>query len=304
MPLDYDVKNKYETLLPVLDEHTEWFHCVVESCFYPKEHNSDELCQKPVSFAQWTVTSQEDKSIQPELLEKLTTLHHDLVQAADDFLVNGNETDGRPDHKVFLSFLTLYEEFQNNVRRLEKDFMREDSGYDAFTGLRSKKLMVDDIEREMHRLSRQGKKFTLAMARIDKFDQIKEYYSQSEHDACIKLVADLIKASIRSFDDAYHLNENEFVLCLKQTDISGGIAAMERLRKELERQKIMLQFPDKETPFSLSCCIAEPVEGDRVHELITNLQADLKDTDDREDTVLEFYEMSPLQRYVHDTTRH
>ena len=168
MPLEYDVKNKYESLLPVLDEHSEWFHCVIQSGFYPDLYDFEKNCENPVSFAQWTVTAEKDQELQPELLEKLTTVHYDLMQSAKVFMLEGKKK-GNPSHKAFAAFVTLYEEFQNNIRRLEKDFMREDSGYDSFTGLRSKKMMLGDIGREMHRLARQGKKFTLALTRIDKF---------------------------------------------------------------------------------------------------------------------------------------
>lgn len=304
MPLDYDVRNKYETLLPVLDEHTEWFHCVVQSSFYPDLYAFEKNCRNPVSFAQWTVAAENDCSAQPELLEKLTSLHCDLMQAAGSLLEQGREKHGSPDHELFSLFLTLYEEFQNNIRRLERDFMREDSGYDSFTGLRSKKMITGDIAREMDRLARQGKKFTLALARIDRFDLIATHYKQPEFEACVKLVADLIKASVRSFDDAYHLGRDEFLLCLKQTDVSGGIAALERLRKELEEQNIKLAFPDEDIPLSMSCCIAEPVAGDDIQVLVDNLKADLKTTDNKGDAVLQFYEMSPLQRYVQKTTPH
>lgn len=303
MPLNYDMKDRSESLLPVLDEHAEWFNGVMRCSLYPGHYPAGERYRPPKSFAEWALHAERDEHIQPELLEKLSKLHQDLLDAASSLVESGEGNGkGKPDHAVFNAFVTIYEEFRNAIRRLEKDIIREDSGYDRFTGLRSKTLMVKDVEREMHRLARQGKKFSFALTRVDAFTDIQRCYKKSEQDACIRLVADLIKLSIRSFDDAYYLGDDEFVLCLKQTDISGGIAALERLRKELERQNIKLDIDGREVPLSLSCCIAEPVEGDDVHELLKNLRADLRDTDKKADTVLQFFEMSPLQRYVQETS--
>ena len=176
------------------------------------------------------------------------------------------------------------------------------SGYDALTSLRSKSMLLPDIQREFDRLMRQGKKFCVAMACIDRFDVIEGSVSSVEAEGYVKLVASLIKLSIRSFDDAYYVGDGRFALCLKQAEVSGGITALERLRRELERQNISLVTQSGEKSLlSMSCCIAEPVEGDDMRELVKNLRLDLESSTQGEvDTVLRYNELSPLQRFIKD----
>ena len=80
---------------------------------------------------------------------------------------------------------------------------------------------------------------------------------------------------------------------------------MDRLSAELEKKNINFDFANGEkSKLSMSCCIAQPVQGDDVDELINNLKKDLAKIDRQAGTVLEYYEVSPLQRYVQDTAQH
>ncbi len=302
MPLEYRENKRWENILPVLEEHTYWFHQFVENLFYADEDIHVEAMVKPSSFAHWVVYANRENKIQPEIVEKLSALHSDLFKMADILFYTSKETGAKPQRKDFKNFMTIYEEFLAHIRRLEKDMLAEGSGYDSFTGLRSADMLPSDIEKELDRLARQGKSFCVALARIDNFELIRENTDDLEEKAYVKLMADLIKLSIRSFDDAYYLGDDEYALCLKQADVSGGISALERLRKELEHQDVTLQLRTGEVlPLSMSCCIAEPVAGQDVAELIRNLREDLDNTDQvKTDTVLEYHELSPLQRYVQD----
>ncbi len=303
MPVDYKNNNGWEALLLVLDEHCQWFHNVIEYLFYAHLDNPSKNIVKPSSFAQWILHAKEDDTVQLEIIEKLTAVHNELFKISDQLVNAMEDTGNRPSHASYKNFVTIFEEFISHIRRLEKNFISESRGYDPFTGLRNKKMLKDDVRRELHRLARQGRNFCLAIASIDNFDSIRNTAHKDEVDGYIKLVASLIKLSIRSFDDAYYMGNDEFVLCLKQADLSGGIAALERLRRELERQKITLDpiRSNYQNPLSMSCCIAEPVDGDDVDELLNNLRNDLKNTDkDSNDTVLKYRELSPLQRFVRE----
>lgn len=301
MALKYKENEHWAKLLPILEDHTAWYHVLVQCLFYPENMDMMHQLKKPTSFAQWVVYANREKGIQPEIVEKLSAVHADMFKIVDGLVYNMKETRAKPPHKDFQKFLTNYEEFLFYVRRLEKDLLQEGSGYDSQTGLRSKNMLFTDIQRELERLERQGKNFCVALMKIDDFESICKDSPHDERNGYIKLIASLIKLSIRSFDDAYYVGEDEFVLSLKQTDVSGGVTALERLRRELEQQKVMLRSEGglEESLLSMSCCIAEPVGGDDVHDLIRNLRADLKNTTYKKtDTVLEYHELSPLQRYV------
>ncbi len=302
MTIGYSNNKQLNALLLVLEDHTNWFHAFIACLFYPEELELLNSVKKPKSFAQWLVQATNDGGMPPEIIKKLSALHSDLFKISDALLQISNETNQKPTCRDFKKFTTVYEEFLLYIRRIEKDIVIDGIGYDAFTGLRSKKLVYIDINRELQRLERQGKSFCIAMIKIDNFDLIKENSQYSdESDGYIKLIADLIKLSVRSFDDAYYMGGDEFILCLKQAEVTGGISALERLRKELEKQDIRMSDNSKKL-LSMSCCIAEPVEGDNAEELIKNLRLDLSVSQhEKIDAVLEYHELSPLQRYVQDS---
>lgn len=302
MPLKYDENEDWNRLLPVLEEHGEWFLCVLQFLFYPDVVDECPEANRPTSFAQWVVDSNRSGRIHAEVIENLTTLHQDLMKKANVLIHGVKERQVKPDWLEFKKFTTLYEEFINHIRRLEKDLVIEGSGYDSFTGLRSAAVFGVDVKRELDRLERHGKSFCAALAKIDNFDDVKKASTKSEIDGYVKLVAGLIKISIRSFDDAYYMGGDEFAICLKQTDITGGVSALERLKRELEGQKIMINTPEhSNVPLSMSCCIVEPTIKDHAENLIKNLRLDLVNGVNKDvDTILKYHELSPLQRYVQD----
>lgn len=302
MALEYKGNTSWAAILPVLDEHAAWFNQFIQSLFYVSEELAFDHVVKPDSFSQWVLHANRQGDVSGEIIEKLATLNADLFKSSSSLLEMAKTTSQPPPYKNFKDFITLYEEFMIHVRRLERDMLIEGSGYDSFTGLRSVKMFEADLEKELDRLARQGKSFCVSLGRIDRYQEIKASVSSGELNTYIKLMAELIKLSIRTFDDAYYMGENEFALSLKQADVSGGISALERLRRGLEQQNVKITLRDGSViPLSISCCIVEPVIGHKADELIENLRDDLEGTEQvKTDTVLEYRELSPLQRYIRD----
>lgn len=176
--------------------------------------------------------------------------------------------------------------------------MLDEKGIDLETGLRRESVLNKDMDREMQRLARQGKPFSLALVRIKNYEEISEQEGEAIGEY-VKFVSELIKKCLRSFDDAYRVGDGEFVLALKQADVTGGIRALERLNHLLEDNKY--DFTSEalsEKNAALLCCVTEPVADDDINSLIENMKADLDGSDNSDDTVLEYHELSPLQRFV------
>jgi diguanylate cyclase len=298
MPLDYDLDTRLKALSPVREEHTQWYSAIMRKAFYPETLAADHAIKKPESFLYWLKETGDSGLIDNTTLARMKKLHDDLHAAADQFLAAAS-SGKKPASEKFDKLTMLFEEFLIHLGRLEVDCLMENSGLDPVTGLRSRNVMYKDLERELERLSRQGKAFTIAITRIDDYDQILASQGEGRAKGYVKLVSDLIKSSLRSFDDAYVSSPDEFVLSLKQSDIPGGIKALERLRTLLEERNVLIKMGDgKIAPLTLSCCIAEPLPGDRVEDLLDGLRRDLQETTKASGQVLQYYEMSPLQRYV------
>ena len=81
--------------------------------------------------------------------------------------------------------------------------------------------------------------------------------------AMYEVVGRLIRKCIRSFDDGYRSDTNEFVMCLKHSVASGGTAAVNRLSSYLEEESFLFELDvdgeKKRYTLTMSYCVAEPV---------------------------------------------
>ena len=301
MALSYEVDSKLKALAPIVDEHVEWYSRVLRSVFYPER--AGEPFEPPQTFVVWLGEAAQNDFVGSATLEKLRKIQIELYEMASDLMHEAQSSGGRPDFKVYDEFVNLYDDLIYQLRRLEHDAVQADTGLDVATGLRSKKAMVIDLEREMERRARRGKPFCLVLAKIDNYEHVQGRVSEERHREIVAAVARLIKKCIRSFDDAYRSNEGEFVMCLKHADIGGGTAATVRLRRYLEEEQIMIQ-DEKGRPFQLtmSSCVAEPLPGDSLDELMANMRNDLVRFNSAApgSATLEYFEQSSLSRYIQD----
>lgn len=300
MALNYEIDNKLKALSPIVDEHADWYAQIISRIFYPDVHKDDLPLAFPEQFKNWLDDVRGDDFIAKDTQERLLTQHEELHRAARKLLEHAAQASGRPDRGLFEDFASRYDEFINWLRRVERDAMVAGSGLDPVTGLRSPKAMDHDLGREMERRSRQGKPFCIALARIDHYDRIKNIQSEEDHAQMIRTIAEVIKECIRSFDDAYRVNDSEFILSLKQANIVGGNAVIERMKRLMVESGLAVTDGGKEFAVTMSYCIAEPAPGDEVKVLMDNMRSDLERYEDGSggSTSLEYMELSPLRRYI------
>lgn len=298
MPLDYDNENKLKGLAPILDEHAEWYGHVMRRVFYLEEYQPNDVLEVPESFTNWVDEVEQSEAIEKITLDRLVRLHAELQNLSIDLVRMAETADRRPEIKQFDSFVNIYDDFVFQLRRLERDSLQAESGLDGLTGLRNHDVLMKDLEREMERRSRRGKPFSLVLARVDNFPHIQSIQSDQKTDICIMGVAKQIKKCIRSFDDAYRLNDGEFIMCLKHADTSGGAASIARLRRFLEEEPLKIEENGNLYDLTMSYCVSEPLPGDNVAQLLNNMRDDLNRYVSEKDTALEYFEQSPLQRFV------
>lgn len=290
MALEYKSNIGIETIIPILDEHVVWYGQMMRVYF----ERSKNVPAIPAVFEEWISDAEKDKSIADFIALRLRRLHGDMVKAGTMFIAKAMMWDQNP-LKEFNEFTRHYEEFIQFMRRIEREQTLENSGIDEKTGLRSLKVMKDDIAREMQRRSRRGNPFALALVKITNFDD--EWMKEEEpFMLTIRKVSDQIRYTLRSFDDAYYLGGPYFLVSLKHADKVGSQAASTRLTTGIHSAHIQVpQQPGQEvTSIAL---VAEPVEGDDIDAMISNMKTDLEGVDIK-GTVLQFNDISPLQRFV------
>lgn len=299
MPVSYETESRLKALAPVLDEHAEWFGRAVRFIFYPEtQERGRQKLGEPESFGHWIRDAAADEAFSRESIAELKEKFRNLHMTAGRLAAAALESGRRPDLEEYESLVSLYESFVQGLRRLERDSVLADSGLDAVSGLRSAQVMKIDLERELERRARRGKPFCVVMARIDDYEHLISAVSEKRLQEIIGIVAQKIKLCLRSFDDAYRIDDGEFVMSLKQTEQTGGSAAVERLRRLLAAENIMIHNRGEQKPLTMSYCVAEPLPGDTFDDLFRNMRADIGRYEGGSDTAFEFKEQSPVQRYV------
>lgn len=291
MALEYKSTIGLEAITPVLDEYVLWYGRLVKSYFEGVPFHEP----APPVFSEWLVKAEGEKNISTDTADKVRRIHEGMIHAAHSFTRKYAARE-HPPLDEYNELTRHYEEFIQSMRRIELDQAVENSGFDERTGLRSVKLMADDYNREMERRARRGNPFSLALVKINNFDQ-KWREDEKPILPMIRKVADQIKESLRSFDDAYYIGGEYFMLALKHADMLGSQAAMSRLNQAINSAHI----PPPDDPLaeiSVSSVISEPTKGDKLEDMLANMKKDLEGIDSK-GTVLQYQDLSPLQRYIH-----
>lgn len=233
-----------ETLSPaeglgmVLDEHLRWIGQWHRAAFYRNGEGGVRV-SAPASFAAWCAAASKDDLAHQPAVEKLVNVHEKMHRNAKVVLLKA-ATGEAPTETEYESVISRFEEFVLQLRRVERAFGAAASGLDPLTGLRSRRGMQEALEREMNRFRRAGQGFCLALCDIDKFKGINDTYGHDVGDRVLAATAAVISRGIRSFDEAFRMGGEEFLICLKETSLDEGFHVIDRLRVDLQASPVAL----------------------------------------------------------------
>ncbi len=230
-----------DSLAQTVDDHIGWLADFHRLAFLDLNHRAEQAknLTVPASFLRWREQSLKTLAQEQPAVERLAALHDQLHKLAR--LVLMKTPDGAAlGRKDYESVIAKYNELMQGLRRLERAFAAAASGLDALTGLRSRVDLESDLAREYNRFVRTGRTFCVALMDIDHFKAVNDTHGHDAGDRVLAAVADFISHSLRSFDDAYRVGGEEFLLCLKEADLARGVVALERLRSGLEKKAVTL----------------------------------------------------------------
>jgi diguanylate cyclase (GGDEF)-like protein len=289
MAINYSLDAKLNILGEFLEEYQRWHTAVVKSLLLngPKP-------DAPKKMIDWL----NDLSLKNIDLDGRYASKAELLRQKHQVLVAMSGVVNQDADKQLDTFLSEYVIFMNEMQSFCQAVLLEQWGLDVLTGLKNKAVLHRELAVEMERLSREGYPFCLGLARIDHFDDISKAVDAEKAESVIKGVSDLVLKSLRSYDEAFRVSRNHFIMCLKQSDLVGGQKGLERLRDLMEAAEITVNLNGEDKLVSLSCCVAAPLPGDDVDDLIDNLYVDLDKQIKDDGSVLAYQEMSPLERFM------
>jgi two-component system cell cycle response regulator len=152
-----------------------------------------------------------------------------LHAGADDYLVKPVDPDElRARLNTARRILALQDQLLASQRQL-----REQATRDALTGLWNRAMILEVLDREVTRCTREGTPLSVIMADIDHFKQINDRYGHLVGDVVLRQTAHRLLAPLRPYDSVGRYGGEEFLIVLPGCDAPASLALAERLRRSV-----------------------------------------------------------------------
>ena len=223
----------------VVDEHIAWLSQWHQVAFYggPERNVKAAALVAPSAFVNWLERAGKALEGQQGLIKRLGELHDQLHTTAKLVLMR------TPDGEAlaiedYEKVLTRFDEFITAIRRMERAFSEAEAGLDPLTGLRTRTGLQEDFNREVNRMKKAGTPFVIAMLDLDHFKAINDNHGHDTGDRVLVSAANCLLRHIRTYDDAYRLGGEEFLILFKGLDETGAQNVLERLRVAFTRMDV------------------------------------------------------------------
>ena len=118
---------------------------------------------------------------------------------------------------------------------------------DALTGLLNRRYLEERLSEEIQRSKRHRFPMSLMMLDVDDFKAYNDNWGHPAGDIALRIVADILKETLRAADVAARYGGEEFAVLLPQTTSREAAAIAERVRQRIERA----EFPKRKVTVSI-----------------------------------------------------
>jgi diguanylate cyclase (GGDEF)-like protein len=138
---------------------------------------------------------------------------------------------------------------------------------DTLTGLYNRRYLLEELDREFARASRNESSLSLVILDLDDLKAINDRFGHNEGDVVLSRLGRILKRNTRVSDVAARWGGDEFVLLAPDTDSQRASIVAERIRCQVERCRLMIA--KQEISITVSVGIASyPAHASRLTELI------------------------------------
>lgn len=126
---------------------------------------------------------------------------------------------------------------------------------DSITSLGNKRAMLASMERSMLLSGRHGEPLSLLLCDLDHFKRVNDNHGHVFGDQVLAEIAQVIRQSIRSSDEAFRYGGEEFAVILPHTDMVEASIVAERIRIAVEQFR--LSYEGRSVKVTVSTGIAQ-----------------------------------------------
>ena len=116
-----------------------------------------------------------------------------------------------------------------------REALRVQASHDCLTGLMNRGAILNLLDLELARGSRDSQPLSVLMMDLDRFKQINDTRGHQAGDAVLREAASRMKASIRRYDSAGRYGGEEFLFILPGCGLDGAWCEAERIRQTIAK---------------------------------------------------------------------
>ena len=130
---------------------------------------------------------------------------------------------------------------------------------DPQTRLLNRMASLRVLATEIERANRYQRPLSVAMFDIDHFKRVNDTHGHAVGDEVLRHVANVLRDNVRAVDSLARFGGEEFLLVMPETDLEGGVASAENLRRVLGRTAATVETPTG--PLTFQVAISGGVTG-------------------------------------------
>lgn len=137
---------------------------------------------------------------------------------------------------------------------VERSILDRQAKRDTLTGLAVRRVLEGQLQEAYDRSYEEGSSVAVILCDLDHFKKINDTYGHTAGDQALVHVARILERCGRKSDICSRHGGEEFAVLLRDTDGATALAVAERVRREVERCRVL--YEGEELPVSLSAGVA------------------------------------------------
>jgi len=242
------------------EEHTAWlrlWHRAVICRITDGAADLDEEAPAFGDFSRWYASERDRELVSQQVFHELWDAFRAMRENGCALLPKAMAA-GFLDPADYDGFVRDIELFERLARRVRRAFQEAVVDLDPLTGARSRRYMMDELEREQARSQRMGTTFGLALCDIDHFKAVNDTYGHLAGDVVLLSVVSRVVSKLRLYDSIFRYGGEEFLIALPDSNLATAIGIAKRLCQTIRAAPILIDGgPAIDTTASFGVCIVE-----------------------------------------------
>lgn len=140
---------------------------------------------------------------------------------------------------------------------------------DKLTGLANRHYFDQKLRDEVEYANENNSVLNILMFDLDNFKSFNDTYGHVSGDKLLSLFSDIIRQCIRKADIPVRYGGEEFIIIIRDLDIVIAKSVGDRIRRQLEKQRIYAGLEDERHRVTVSCGAAQyPTHSQNIREVI------------------------------------